>query len=88
MNHLVRMPRRGWIPANDLENLMEGFLRPVRHFSPAKGTLMPAMDVVESRDGYAVKADLPGVVQDGLHVSVRDNVHWNGDVRRTQRERR
>lgn len=35
---------------------------------------MQAMDVVESRDGYVVKADLPGVVQDRLHVSVRDNV--------------
>ncbi len=74
MHHLARMPRRGWNLASDLDNLVEGFLDPARHFALAEGQFMPAMDVVESQDGYVVRADLPGIDQNGLHVSVRDNV--------------
>lgn len=74
MNHLTRVPRRGWNLASDLESMLEGFLDPARQFSPAEGLLTPAMDVVETQDGYVVKADLPGVSKDDLHVSVKDNV--------------
>ncbi|MDD9972938.1 MAG: Hsp20/alpha crystallin family protein [Candidatus Poribacteria bacterium] len=34
----------------------------------------PSVDVSETEDNFEVRAELPGVAQDDLHVSVKDNL--------------
>ena len=34
----------------------------------------PSVDVSETADGFEVRAELPGVAKDDLHVSVKDNL--------------
>ena len=37
-------------------------------------TWMPTVDVSETENGYEIRAELPGVSKDDLHVSVKDNL--------------
>lgn len=40
---------------------------------PQRGYLHPAVNVVESKDGYLLEAEMPGVGKDGLEVLLEDN---------------
>jgi len=41
---------------------------------PAKNTMMPAIDIVEEKDHYAIKADLPGMNQKDIKVELDEGV--------------
>lgn len=77
MTKLVRSTEPGFPGAlfgDDLDNIFEGFFRPMRAASgPATG-LLPAMDVTENDDSYIVKADLPGVKKKDIEVSISDSI--------------
>ena len=40
---------------------------------PQRGYLQPAVNVVETQDGYLLEAEMPGVGKDGLEVLLEDN---------------
>jgi HSP20 family protein len=40
---------------------------------PQRGYLHPAVNVVETTDGYILEAEMPGVGKDGLEISLEDN---------------
>jgi HSP20 family protein len=54
----------GWDPFRDVEAIQSG--AEVRSFSPR-------FDVKETKDAYVFRADLPGVKQDGLEISLTGN---------------
>lgn len=52
--------------------------RPVRETNgvapqPQRGYLHPPVNVVETKDGYVLEAEMPGVGKDGLEVLLEDN---------------
>lgn len=47
--------------------------RPVASPSDAPGVLRPRVEVVETKDGITLRADLPGVSRDNLKVQVEQN---------------
>jgi HSP20 family protein len=50
--------------------------RPVRENSGAqapRGYLQPPVNVVETKDGYILEAEMPGVSKDGLEILLEDN---------------
>lgn len=53
--------------------------RPVREQNnaaapaPQRGYLHPAVNVVETKDGYILEAEMPGVGKEGLEVLLEDN---------------
>jgi HSP20 family protein len=51
--------------------------RPVRETSnasqPQRGYLHPPVNVVETKEGYILEAEMPGVGRDGLEVLLEDN---------------
>lgn len=56
-----------------LDDLMRGFfVRPV-NFESAAGPAQLRVDVAENAAGYVVRAELPGVAKDDIHVAVDGN---------------
>src|SRR3954469_11418523 len=50
--------------------------RPVRENNgaePQRGYLHPPVNVVETKDGYVLEAEMPGVGKDGLEILLEDN---------------
>jgi len=51
--------------------------RPVREnkngAQPQRGYLQPPVNVVETKDGYILEAEMPGVGKDGLEILLEDN---------------
>lgn len=40
----------------------------------AREYVAPGVNIVETKDGYVLEAELPGVNKDGLEISLEDNV--------------
>ena len=56
-----------------LDDLMRGFfVRPV-NFESAAGPAQLRVDVAENAAGYVVRAEIPGVAKDDIHVAVDGN---------------
>ena len=56
----------------EMNRLFEDSFRRIGH-PDIEGAFIPAMDVVEEKDGYLVRADLPGLTKDDVNVSLQDN---------------
>ena len=54
-----------------VETLLRSFFRPDRDERTAPRSIV--LDVFETGNGYLVKADLPGVSKDAIHVAVEGN---------------
>ena len=77
-------------PFNDMEDMFKGLLvRPLR-FDGEGGTQMRLkMDVTKTDDTYTVKAEIPGVAKDDIHVTVDGNqVTISGEVRKQKEEKK
>ena len=76
MNELVNVNERRpfWGPFSDFDDLFEGFLSPRRMSRSGEGALVPVIDVTENDNEYMIKAEIPGVKKEDLHVSVQDGV--------------
>jgi len=76
MNDITQRPRRRrgfW--GDDLDDLLEGFLRtPGSNIVEGGKSMLPAVDVVEHDNEYVVRANLPGVRREDIDVSIQDNV--------------
>jgi HSP20 family protein len=82
-------------PARNPFKFYSPFFAPLRARTDA-GTYnwAPSVDISETDDNFEVRAELPGVAKDDLHVSVKDNLltlsgeKRQGDVDDTQNYRR
>lgn len=63
-------PFYGWDPFETMRELLR--LEPFRGFAPARGQLgfVPEFDVKESNDSYTFTADLPGIKESDVEVSI------------------
>jgi HSP20 family protein len=58
----------------EMDQLFERFLEPVWPELPTAAPWQPKVDVTEDKDAVTVKAEVPGVEQDDLSVSLQDGV--------------
>jgi HSP20 family protein len=80
------LPRRG-IFGDDFDNLFEGFFRPMNRFPrDENGSMMPAVDVIDEKNQYIVKAELPGVKRKDIDVSINNGVLTINAERRMEEE--
>jgi len=70
MFSLTRVPHRGLNLLGDFDDLFGGLAPAV---AESHNRFLPALDIVETGDGYEVRADLPGIKKENLSVNVEDN---------------
>jgi len=58
----------------EMDRLFERFLEPAWTEMPTLGEWQPRVDVSETKDAVVVKAELPGVDQKDIAVSLQENV--------------
>ena len=58
----------------EMDRLLDRFLEPAWTELPAVGEWQPKVDISETKDALIVKAELPGVDQKDIAVSLQDNV--------------
>ena len=58
----------------EMDRLFDRFLEPARSEMPTLGEWEPTVDVSENKDAVIVKAELPGVEQKDIAVSLQDGV--------------
>lgn len=77
-------------PFNDMDELFKGFfVRPMRFDLDAPSEMKVKMDVSKADDTYSVKAELPGVKKDDIHVSIDGNeVTISGEVKKETEEKK
>ena len=77
-------------PFGDFEDLFKGFfLKPMRLDIEGSPPLRMKVDVTKADDSYTVKADLPGVRKEDIHVSVDGGeVTIRGEVRRESEQKK
>jgi HSP20 family protein len=78
-------------PFNDLEDMFKGFLvRPMRFELDAPGQQMTIkVDVTKADGAYTVKAELPGVKKDDIHVSIDGSqVTISGEAKKEKEEKK
>lgn len=62
-------------PAGNLFRFYSPFFAPLQAKTDASTySWAPSVDVSETDDTFEVRAELPGVAKDDLHVSVKDNI--------------
>jgi HSP20 family protein len=73
---LVQNPvRDGWTLVNDeLDNLFEGFFRPLRRASESALAITMPMDVMERDNEYVIRAEMPGVSKEDIDVTLSNGV--------------
>jgi HSP20 family protein len=67
-----------WDPIRDLLAIHQRLDR----FAPGQGGWMPPLDLYETPDAYIVTAELPGLVNEDLHIDFRDGHLTLSGVRR------
>ena len=55
-----------------MDELFRGFFKPVR-MEGARTPMMIKMDVTETKDGYLVHAEMPGVKKENINVEIEGN---------------
>jgi HSP20 family protein len=77
MNLMHRKANHAWDPFRDFESEMERlFDFPLTNREENRifdGVWSPAIDLLESRDHFSVKANLPGLSKADIQVSIEDN---------------
>jgi HSP20 family protein len=58
----------------EMDRLFDRFLEPVWPEMPALGEWEPKLDVTENKDAITVKAELPGVEQKDISISIQEGV--------------
>ena len=68
---------------DEVNRLFDGFNGGAR-LTQGAGSLVPAVDVEETAEGYVIRADLPGVSQKDVRVTVLGDTLTIGGERKTQ----
>ncbi len=91
MAGLMQTPTNtGWTLVNDeLDNLLEGFFRPLRRKPDgAPAGVVPAMDVTERDNEYVIRMDMPGVSREDIDITLAEGVLTIcGEVKRQHEEK-
>lgn len=76
MNMIRRSPRglSALDPFSGFDSLFENFMSPVRLRDLENELHMPSTDIRETKDGYEVTAELPGMKKEDIKVSLHDGV--------------
>ncbi len=76
-------------PFNDIDDVFKGlFVRPMR-FDLETPQMRMKMDVTRTDDTYTVKAEIPGVKKDEIHVAVDGNeVTISGEIKKESEEKK
>lgn len=97
-----QLSRTGWDPftsfRREMDRLFDDFLSPAEPRSFGEGSLVaPSIDLEETKDGYKLTAELPGLQEKDVQLEVRDNAltlsgekrseHIEGEGQRTYTER-
>lgn len=74
MNEITRRSekRSPWGLFRDIDDVFDDFWRPV--WRENGGAFAPAVDLSETENEYHVRADLPGVNNDDLEISIQDGM--------------
>lgn len=67
-------PWTGTSLKKEMDRLFERFLEPAWPEMPALGQWEPKLDVAETKDTITVKAEIPGVEQKDIHLSLQEGV--------------
>jgi HSP20 family protein len=70
MTYTVNHPARAAHAANWIEQFFSDFDRGVTNTVP---TFTPAVDVVEEKEAYVLRAELAGVAREDINVEVKEN---------------
>lgn len=91
MAALMQSPTNsGWTLVNDeLDNLLEGFFRPLRRRTEGGPSgVVPAMDVTERENEYLIRMDMPGVNREDIDITLAEGVLTIcGEVKRQHEEK-
>lgn len=82
-NESIPTRRSVW---DDLDPFREFFRTPLRAREVRERSWVPAMDIRESTDGYAVTLELPGAKKEDISVECHDNVLTVKGEKRDERE--
>jgi HSP20 family protein len=79
MSNLTKYsPRNLWDPFRSLGEIHDEFDRLFNRFTPQRfrheETLFPAVDLLEEKEKYVAKVELPGMEQKDIKVTLNDNV--------------
>lgn len=76
-------------PFNDIDDVFKGlFVRPMR-FDLETPQMRMKVDVTRTDDTYTVKAEIPGVKKDEIHVAVDGNeVTISGEIKKESEEKK
>ena len=85
-----------WEPAREINSLQQEMNRLFSSFfdtpsGPGNGGArrwIPAMDLVETDDHFVLRADLPGLSEEDVHIELEDNVLTISGDRKTEHEER
>src|SRR5947209_287913 len=87
-----------WEPVRELSSIQTEMNRLFNTFfdTPAAGTTaegtgtlrrwLPAMDLVETEEDFVLKADLPGLTEQDVHIELEDNVLTVSGERKAEHE--
>ncbi len=83
--------RNMWHINHELENILEDFAWPFslrRHGEEEGGDSpwLPAVDLSETKEGYVIKAELPGVSKEDVKVTVAEDVLTIAGEKKTEQE--
>ena len=56
-----------------MDELFRGFFKPVRWEGGARTPITIKMDVTETKDGYVVHAEIPGVKKENINIEIQGN---------------
>ena len=74
-----------WGLQSDINRLFDAFMTPFERME-VKSCLSPKLDVVEMKDKYEVKAELPGMDEKDIDLSMDDNVLTISGEKKTKTE--
>ncbi len=74
IKHRTKAPRT-LDPFGNLDDIFSNFFVPMKAVTDIQSDFMsPKVDVHESKSGFEIKADLPGLEKDQVHVSLDDGI--------------
>lgn len=74
-----------WGLQSDINRLFDAFMTPFER-TEAKRDLSPKLDVAETKDKYEIKAELPGMDEKDIEVSMDDGVLTISGEKKTEAE--
>ena len=62
-------------PFREFDSFFDNFLSPMKNLAELRaGVMVPEVDISENGERYRVKADMPGINKDDIHVTLHDGV--------------